>query len=691
MLNCWRLPEYAGDPLGCVATTYTFSPAIFDEHCLARFLGIESDPNREDLAYLLERECRLGAVFAGVLVDQSQAGVAHSLRWDVLPVRIPGGIQHAKLSLLVWRNHVRLIVASANLTEPGYRTNYEVAGVVNFSPTDAQMPVLQDALFFLRGLLDFVPGASEDPPEVHRLRTFLNQVETQIAEWPSSARGGATKQVLACSLPATNKQDARGALDEALKYSRAAGGAPSQVWIASPFFDPNEDTNRAVATLCKRLAAPRQVHLFAPGAKLAGSATFRMDAPRSLLSTASRYSTEMQVSVLPKVDSDKNVRPWHAKLMAFHGDGYVAIMIGSSNFTAAGLGLDTRRNAEANLVTVVRHERYSSNAKTLAAMWPACQNVDEPETAEWAGPVNSLEPDMDLLNPLLPSGFVGATFCAGDNRHIALRFDPTHLPERWTIIACGRDEQALLNDADWHAQGCPSIVSVSWLQIQPPERLLVRWDLGEAFLIFNVEDAGKLPAPEPLAQMTSEDLLDILAASDPSAAFRVWASHLRRNEVFDDELDAATPADLDPLRRYDLQATFLHRIRRRARVLARLRENLERPIWSMPALEWQLRGPIGIAALADRLALEFAHAVGTGDRKADEALLTLADFLIVLREVNYCAAPGAVSESVFNQRFGNFLAETARDLDRAVQTVQEQANLSVEALQFWQRTLTTCL
>src|SRR5437773_770025 len=124
MLDLWRPPQGAGDPVGCLATTYTFTPGLFDEQCLARFLEIESEPKREDLAFLLERESRLGSVYAGVLVDYTRAGVEHSLRWDVLPVRVPFAKQHAKLSLLAWTHCVRIIVASANLTDQGYRFNH---------------------------------------------------------------------------------------------------------------------------------------------------------------------------------------------------------------------------------------------------------------------------------------------------------------------------------------------------------------------------------------------------------------------------------------------------------------------------------------------------------------------------------------------------------------------------------------
>ena len=60
MLDLWRPLQDAGDPVGCLATTYTFAPEPFDEQCLARFLEIESEPNREDLAFVLKRESRLG-------------------------------------------------------------------------------------------------------------------------------------------------------------------------------------------------------------------------------------------------------------------------------------------------------------------------------------------------------------------------------------------------------------------------------------------------------------------------------------------------------------------------------------------------------------------------------------------------------------------------------------------------------
>jgi len=119
MLSLWRPPRGRRRPGRMPGTTYTFTPDLFAERCLPYFLGIDSEPDREDLPFFLERETRLGSVYAGILVDHTQAGVEHSLRWDVLPVRVRAGKAARKLSLLVWGGQIRIVVASANLTEQG--------------------------------------------------------------------------------------------------------------------------------------------------------------------------------------------------------------------------------------------------------------------------------------------------------------------------------------------------------------------------------------------------------------------------------------------------------------------------------------------------------------------------------------------------------------------------------------------
>ncbi|MEP6636378.1 MAG: hypothetical protein ABJB97_06600, partial [Acidobacteriota bacterium] len=93
------------------------------------------------------------------------------------------------------------------------------------------------------------------------------------------------------------------------------------------------------------------------------------------------------------------------------------------------------------------------------------------------------------------------------------------------------------------------VAEIIWTPVQPPEKLLVRWTDREAFLPLNVENPRALPPPSQLDEMSADDMLRIIAAVDPSAAFRVWAKRQQPSDLFDIDLDSATPIDLDPLRR----------------------------------------------------------------------------------------------------------------------------------------------
>jgi hypothetical protein len=689
MLDLWRPPEGAGDPIGCLATTYTFTPGLFDEQCLARFLEIESEPNREDLAFLLERETRLGSVYAGVLVDHTQAGVEHSLRWDVLPVRVRTGKQHAKLSLLVWTRHIRIIVASANLTEPGYRTNFEVASAVDLTPKEAETNLLGEAVGFLRNLLRFVPGASLDLPEILRATAFLDHVERQARSWiPIRRGGGSVRQHLVFTLPAAQQgQGVRNSLEAAIEACRGRGGSPREAWVASPFFDADSDTSRVTASLCKLMArgGRRDVCFCVPEVREETTIVVRrLAAPKALLTTPRTYQGSVTVETLPDVDADGNRRPWHAKMLALFADNYTALMIGSSNFTCAGMGVGPSRNAEANLLTIVDRVAYGREARQLEEVWPDTDPVDDPESAEWLGARPDQEEEEQAPTPQLPAGFLSATYRAGEMRLIALRLDETNLPEDWRVHACGQGKRELLSSAVWHVSGRPAVMELAWEPIQPPEKLLVQWAEYEAFLPLNVEDSRHLPPPGQLEHMSADEMLWILAAPDPSAAFRAWARTQQPPDQFDTSLDSATPIDLDPLRRYDLQATFLHRIRRRARILAQLRSNLQRPVWGRQALEWRLWGLIGIQPVADRLVREFASASSA----ADEALLTIADFLIVLREVDYQPSEGSLSKGTFEQVFRPFLRDLAARIGQTI--AADHSRISKDTMRFWERVMERC-
>jgi hypothetical protein len=597
---------------------------------------------------------------------------------------------------------VRIIVASANLTEPGYRINQEVFTGLDSTPDAARVDAVTDACGFLRRLLAYVPGANVEAAEVRRSLTFLDQVEQRVSKWTPVKTAKGQRQHLAFTLPGRTDNpatggpgfDASSSLNDAVRLSMNRGGAPDEVWIASPFFDIDDKKDAVTEALCKSMArgVTRRLSFCVPSIGEVNQDALRLAAPASLLRTAEQHSDVTNFELLPTHDADNNLRPWHAKMLGLlrsTGKGYTGLMIGSSNFTQAGMGIGTYRNAEANVLTIAEHLPRARDPRRLKEVWPDMERVEDPTTVEWQGSTAEMVEEQRASNIPVPAGFVSATYRAGDRRSVLLRLDPDHLPVDWSIHGTGRDGVTLLTSESWQQQGRREPMTLTWEPLLPPEKLLVRWTSGdgqrlEAFLPLNVEDAKQLPPPAELAEMSADDMLLILAASDPSAAFRVWARKRAKQDVFDENLDTALPPDLDPLRRYELKATFLRRVRSRARVLAQLRQNLQRPVWGVQALQWRLEGFIGIRPLAQRLLCEVLQSDGS----VDEALLTLADLVILLREVEYEPVDGALPKRDFMKIYEPFLGRLVDELNGQVHS--HRARVGRDLLSFWDRVVERC-
>ena len=239
-----------------------------------------------------------------------------------------------------------------------------------------------------------------------------------------------------------------------------------------------------------------------------------------------------------------------------------------------------------------------------------------------------------------------------------------------------RHEQIIIDSTAYVELGMPELVQIAWKLDYAPGKLLVCWDDQQAFWTVNVEDQKKLPIPCEIESMSAQDMLYILAASGD--AFRVWARQQTTVSEYDEELDCAIPPDLDPLRRYNLQDTFLRRVNRQAKLLVAVKNNLERPVWSEQLLQWRLTGMIGVQRLADRFAKELEDSNGN----TSEIVLNIADLLLTLGDVEYRETATALSRRKFNQHYRQFLRQLSDSLDCKVQTA---CGLPQDVRQFWSR------
>lgn len=455
MLSLWEPPAGAGDPIGVLATTFTLDTAMFEEECLARFAGVQSDPNRDGALYRIEREEKLAALLcAAVVVDIHQCAGRRSLRWDLLASRPEWGVMHAKISLLAWQRHVRAIVASANLTPDGYRRNQECAAVLDFDLSFADRGLLDPLLEYLREILDTtVAGQARE-----RAQQLLEWVDAHLPYNEAPTRGLQRRLVLV----GPGRQNAFDQLDSHLPESR-----PETAYVVSPFFDqasrPEGPEKRLWNMLRQRGDAELQLHVAGEYASEIGR--WRLQVPAHVLKStpAGRAGVRLSLHPVPvadvPTDSGKERRPLHAKTLTLCHPSWVAWMVGSSNFTSAGTGMIQRgRNFEANVLYFLRANASDPLYRRVeSGGLRGGEAVDAGSQVEF-DPAFGDEGEVEDL-PALPAFFAEANLDASSEAHyeLTLRFISARSPALWRL----RHEGGLvLDESKWRDEGMPESIVV---------------------------------------------------------------------------------------------------------------------------------------------------------------------------------------------------------------------------------------
>jgi hypothetical protein len=585
LLDAWLPPEGAGRAVAALATSYTFDPDFFEEDCLARFLRLDWRRGEgDDLAFLVEQEERLAETRATVIVDRGYNPDARSLRWDILPVGIRGGVQHAKVTLLLWERAVRFIVASANLTPAAYRRQLECALVLDARDGgDVPREVFDELLSALREIVGHAPG------EVDRAGPKQRAVETL------SLAAGRIRDLHLRSSPSRGMRlavavGARGrpVLSELARVWR--GGPPRRAVVLSPFFDTGEERSSAVMALAKRLARRGAVSatFVVPVDDLEGRTIVR--APRSIIAALpKRVPAEFRSVQQPE---EAEPRRLHAKAILLENDEWTAVLVGSSNFTAAGLGLlKGAGNVEVNLA--LGASARSADGKACRSLIPIGERI-ELDGVDWEP-----EPDDETESEWeLPMGFSECLLDPGLEPSLILRLAPESLPALWTIRRAEGD--VLADDEAWSQEGRLEEMRVALSSEKLPFFVDVEWvDSGtkkRASWPVNVTEPGRLPPPDELRDLPVDALLRALASTRPM--HEALTTALRQHERI------ALNPELDPLKRYSDTGHLFARTRRLSAALTGVRRRLERPASNSDALAWRLKGPFGPVELARRMTEE---------------------------------------------------------------------------------------
>src|SRR5690606_38746593 len=126
---------------------------------------------------------------------------------------------------------IRILVGSANLTEPAYRRNQEIMAPLDFGPEGNPGPeLLTGCVAFLNRVRSFAPGfdRSDVGPQA-ALTGFLSEVERRARALPPADRDEAECALIGL-LPGGDT------VVQQLN-SRWVGPRPDRAWVLSPFFD----------------------------------------------------------------------------------------------------------------------------------------------------------------------------------------------------------------------------------------------------------------------------------------------------------------------------------------------------------------------------------------------------------------------------------------------------------------------
>jgi hypothetical protein len=657
LLDAWVAPDHAGDPVGAIATSFTFSPVFFEEECLARFLQLESDPTEDGPVYLVEREEKLAQLScAAALVDQHHCRGGRSLRWDLLSARMPKGLQHAKVCLLYWSNLVRLIIGSANLTEDGYRRNLEVYGILDFQ-VDGEAPVscLLNTVEFLRQASEYSAVNEVSNPPLDRWNALLDRVVRDCSNW------GVTDDVArraGIQVRPVFSGPGQKAVFAVLKEMWPGGSPPDVACVVSPFFDPPEADNAPAHELWNllRQRGEASVEFHVSGEEVPGEDGLFLNAPESLLKAQpqgrSSISTAFHRVIVP------DGRSLHAKGVWLENPRWSVYLIGSSNFTSAGTGLSKNPNLEANLSYIVDTNRVPNARKVLDNTFPESELVDFEAGVKWK-PLTGEGEDGVGEEVLLPSCFGTATYDCDDKQRATIRLaiDGTP-PDGWELITDG-DEQRFWGEQEWLSLQSPGECVIDWKPERPPAGFWVRWQDSKAAAWWpvNVTAGEVLPPPDELKHLPLEILINILSSARP--LHRVLKGYLKRRKKHNG--DGGDGVLVDPHKRVDTSQFLLQRTRRISWALNALRKRLERPVVTIAFLRWRLRGPVGVTALAEALVREA--------RSEEEKAFLISELVLELARTKPEAKEGCVSPELHQQE----IREVITDLRKLVPEIGEDA------------------
>jgi hypothetical protein len=614
-----------GQPLGFFASTYEFDPQFFESDLLPALLSLGAWNDRSWTARVALENALATLEASSVLVDQRRYnGRPRSLRLEVRPaVGTSGELLHAKVLVVVREHAVLLQVASANLTEFGYRENREVAlPLVATEKSPGVAAIVRDAL---RDAPTFLgPWWSESAEKVRTLA--LERLE----RWAGEALGDVAFMWSGGDL----------ALWPRFLAAWPAHDQVERISIVSPFWSAEGDDGpitMLVRELRSRnaLRAGASVDLYVE-AEPADSGAFRPRLPPLGAFDPSALGVSVRahaVDPLPRdeaahTDVLKN-RKLHAKIVIFHGATFELAYAGSANFSSPGWGFGSRANVEAGI-------RIAREGASLGkSLLPPTTGAPVELTSTTQFPTAAPDPDPVVPTFLLEVRLEPST-AKREFLELMVRVDPAKTAGAFRIFH--GEERSLLLSGDEASPGTSRVLltpeMLRSLLLDP--RVRVTW--------WASLDAAEFPVNVDLAARAELPVVAGGGTPDEKTLLAYYQGRITLADVYppppgwngdDDDPGALPPATES---RVDTSRIQAYQVREFVEALQGIRDDLRRACKATEAsMRVALTGPVSPVALARQV----KQAALAADRTPTAAGFQLTEIAACLRDAAMLVEEGA--------------------------------------------------
>jgi hypothetical protein len=269
-----------------------------------------------------------------------------------------------------------------------------------------------------------------------------------------------------------------------------SGGPPRWATVMSPYFDVADRPSRAAGRLAEILAKREaSVDFIVPVEYLGEREIAKV--PRALIDA---FPNRMGVAMYDvKQPDEAEPRRLHGKLVLLESDGWIAALVGSSNFSAPGLGLDGGGNVEIGLAIGAPQGGAVAKALLELALTGAQVDLDSVE-------YEAVE-DPEETQPSVPAGFVQVLGDPGPPARLEIEIASDGLPAAWWMHT--PDGQDILDAEQWRREAGRTVVGADAPGGELPFNVAIDWrtkagETARASLPVNVTDPGRLPAPAEL-------------------------------------------------------------------------------------------------------------------------------------------------------------------------------------------------